>query len=164
MVRKMKVRLVLYLACGYEIKERRTCEMSRTRGWVSSSAALLLLATVLLAIFIENSAVSAQRRKPKVNAAVVDDLYRTNCARCHGAEGRGDTPLGQSHNAPDFTDHDWWRQHVNITSRGKLISVVTHGNADMPAFEKKLTRSQIELLVDYVRRFRKSNKPRPPDG
>jgi mono/diheme cytochrome c family protein len=100
---------------------------------------------------------SAQRRNPKVNAAVVEDLYRTNCARCHGAEGRGDTPLGQSHNAPDFTDRDWWRQHASTTSRGKLISLVTHGKDEMPAFEKKLTRPQIELLVDYVRRFRTSN-------
>jgi mono/diheme cytochrome c family protein len=125
--------------------------------------ALLLLATVLLTIFIENSAVSAQLRKPTVNAAVVDDLYRTNCARCHGADGRGDTALGQAYNAPDFTDHDWWRQHANTTSRGKLRSVVTNGKGEMPAFEKKLTRFQIELLVDYVRRFRKSNQQLPPD-
>jgi mono/diheme cytochrome c family protein len=129
--------------------------MNRTRGWVSGGAALVLVA-LLLTIFSEDGAVSAQRKNPKVNAAVVDDLYRTNCARCHGADGRGDTPLGQSHNAPDFTDQDWWRQHAKLTSRGKLISLVTQGKEEMPAFEKKLTRSQIELLVDYVRRFRKS--------
>jgi mono/diheme cytochrome c family protein len=130
--------------------------MNRTRGWISSGAALVFVATLPLTIFIENSEVSAQRRKPKVDAAVVDDLYRINCARCHGADGRGDTPLGQSHNAPDFTDQDWWRQHAKTTSRGKLISLVAQGKEEMPAFEKKLTRSQIELLVDYVRRFRKS--------
>jgi mono/diheme cytochrome c family protein len=129
--------------------------MNRTRGWVSGGAALVWVA-LLLTIFSEDGEVSAQRKNPKVNAAVVDDLYRANCARCHGADGRGDTPLGQSHNAPDFTDQDWWRQHAKLTSRGKLISLVTHGKEEMPAFEKKLTRSQIELLVDYVRRFRKS--------
>src|SRR5881394_2652576 len=129
--------------------------MNRTRGWVSGGGALVWVA-LLLTIFSEDGEVSAQRKNPKVNAAVVDDLYRTNCARCHGADGRGDTPLGQSHDAPDFTDQDWWRQHAKLTSRGKLISLVTQGNEEMPAFEKKLTRSQIELLVDYVRRFRKS--------
>jgi len=36
-----------------------------------------------------------------------------------------------------------------------MLSVITNGKAEMPAFGKKLTRSQIELLVDYVRRFRK---------
>jgi mono/diheme cytochrome c family protein len=95
----------------------------------------LLAAPLLLTIFSDN-AVSAQRRNPKVNAAVIDDLYRTNCARCHGADGRGDTPLGQSHNAPDFTDPDWWRQHAKTSSRGKLISLVTRGKDEMPAFEK----------------------------
>jgi mono/diheme cytochrome c family protein len=129
--------------------------MNRTRGWVSSVAALVL-AALLFMISTDDGAVSAQRRNPKVNAAVVDDLYRTNCARCHGADGRGDTPLGQSHNAPDFTDHNWWRQNANTTSRGKLISLVTNGKEEMPGFEKKLTRAQIELLVDFVRRFRKS--------
>jgi mono/diheme cytochrome c family protein len=38
-----------------------------------------------------------------------------------------------------------------------MLSLVASGKGDMPAFDKKLTRSQIELLVDYVRRFRKSN-------
>jgi mono/diheme cytochrome c family protein len=137
--------------------------MNRTRGWISSGSALLLLTTLFLTIATGNRAVSAQRRNPKTNAAVVGDLYRTNCARCHGAEGRGDTPWGESHDIPNFTDHDWWREHAKTTTRGKLLSVVTNGKAEMPAFGKKLNRSQIELLVDYVRRFRKSGPPPLPD-
>ena len=131
--------------------------MKRTRGWVGGGAALLLVATILFTLSNQDSAVSAQRRNTKPSAAVVGDLYKANCARCHGAEGRGDTPLGQSFNAPDFTDPDWWRQHTNTASRGKMLSFVANGKGDMPAFDKKLTRSQIELLVDYVRRFRKAN-------
>lgn len=131
--------------------------MKRTRGRVGGGAALLLAATILFTLSTEDSAVSAQRRNTKPNAAVVGDLYKTNCARCHGADGRGDTPLGQQYEAPNFTDPDWWRQHTNSTRRGKMLSLVASGKGDMPAFEKKLTRSQIELLVDYVRRFRKSN-------
>ena len=131
--------------------------MKRTRGWVGGGAALLLAATILFTLSNQDSVVSAQRRNTKPKAAVVGDLYKTNCARCHGAEGRGDTPLGQQYQAPDFTDPDWWRQHTNTTSRGKMLSFVFNGKGDMPAFDKKLTRSQIELLVDYVRRFRKAN-------
>ena len=131
--------------------------MKRTRGWVGGGAALLSAATILFILNTELSDVSAQRRNSKPKAAVIGDLYKRNCARCQGAEGRGDTPLGEQYNAPDFTDADWWRQHPNSTSRGKLLSVVTSGKGDMPAFDKKLSRSQIELLVDYVRRFRKSN-------
>src|SRR6266436_10381312 len=82
------------------------------------------------------------------------DLFRNNCARCHGADGAGDTPLGHTNNAPDFTDPDWWRKHSDITNTRSLVSIVSHGKAGMPAFGKKLTRSEIRRLVDFVRRFR----------
>jgi mono/diheme cytochrome c family protein len=130
--------------------------MNRAR--VCGAATLLLAITFLFTKSIVSSAVSAQRRKsPRANTTAVGDLFRTNCARCHGADGRGDTPLGQTYNAPDFTDGNWWRRNASTTPRGKLLSMVTHGKGEMPAFEKKLTRHQIELLVDYVRRFRGSN-------
>jgi len=92
----------------------------------------------------------------KRSSTLAVDLFRTNCARCHGADGRGDTPLGHTYNAPDFTDTEWWRKHSDITSTGRLISIVSHGKGGMPAFGKKLKPSEIKLLVNYVRRFRKS--------
>jgi len=95
---------------------------------------------------------SAQSKR---NSSLVVDLFRTNCARCHGADGRGDTPLGHTYNAPDFTDAEWWRKHSDITSTRRLASIVSHGKAGMPAFGKKLKPREIKLLVNYVRRFRK---------
>ena len=99
---------------------------------------------------------ASQKRKARdVTAAhQAGDLYRSNCARCHGAEGRGDTPLGRTFNAPDFTDQKWWREHVAITSTRNLISIVTNGKGGMPAFSKKLNRAEIKMLAAYVRRFR----------
>ena len=103
------------------------------------------------------SPLEAQRisARPKQKSSLVVDLFRTNCARCHGADGRGDTPLGHTYNAPDFTDAEWWRLHSDITSTGRLVSIVSHGKGGMPAFGKKLKPSEIKLLVSYVRRFRK---------
>ena len=130
--------------------------MNRIR--VCGAATLLLATTFLFTKSIVSSAVSAQRRKSsRVNPTAVGELFRANCARCHGADGRGDTPLGETYNVPDFTDANWWRLNASITTRAKLLSRVTHGKGEMPAFEKKLTRHQIESLVDYVRRFRGSN-------
>ncbi len=132
--------------------------MNRTGGWIYGGITLLLATALLFAKSTVNSAISAQTRKTtRANTIVAADLFRTNCARCHGAEGRGDTALGQTYNAPDFTDASWWRRNASTTTRGKLVSIVTRGKGDMPAFEKKLKRAQIELLVDYVRRFRGSN-------
>ena len=101
--------------------------------------------------------ISEQRRKPTAKPRAgepVGNLFRNNCARCHGADGRGDTPLGHTYNTPDFTDAEWWQKHSNITGTGSLISIVTHGKGGMPAFGKKLTRPQIRLLVSHVRKFK----------
>lgn len=95
-----------------------------------------------------------KRSVAKSSGTQVGDLFRNNCARCHGADGAGDTPLGQTYNAPDFTDPDWWRKHSDITSTRSLALIVSHGKGGMPAFGKKLTSREIRRLVDRVRRFR----------
>lgn len=112
----------------------------------------LLLAVLFLNGFLP---VRGQGSK-KTTARRVDDLYRTNCARCHGADGRGDTPLGQTYNSPDLTDPEWWRKHSDIAGTRSLISIVKNGKGGMPAFGKKLKNSDIRLLVDHMRRFRKA--------
>ena len=117
--------------------------------------ALLLLALPAFASHPEAGIASgASHGQSKKGSSLAVDLFRNNCARCHGADGRGDTPLGHTYNTPDFTDAEWWRKHSNITSNASLISIVTHGKGGMPAFGKKLTRTQIRLLVSHVRKFK----------
>jgi mono/diheme cytochrome c family protein len=92
----------------------------------------------------------------KGKPARTEDLFRTNCARCHGADGRGDTPLGHTYFSPDFTDNAWWQKHSDITSTRSLVSIISNGRGGMPGFGKKLKTSDIKALVNYVRRFRNS--------
>lgn len=133
---------------------------SNVRRRVRSGLVLLLLAPFIFALAVTR-ATPPQRRnsvaKPRRGEQVVD-LYRNNCARCHGADGRGDTPLGHTYNAPDFADLDWWQKHSNITSDASLVSIVSRGKGGMPAFSKKLSRTEIRRLVGYMRRF-KNRKP-----
>jgi len=96
----------------------------------------------------------AQKRSAKPRSADVAELFRNNCARCHGADGQAHTPSGELYKTPNLTDGDWWRQNANITSTRSLIRIVTHGKGAMPAFGKKLKRSEIPQLVNYVRQFR----------
>jgi mono/diheme cytochrome c family protein len=119
------------------------------------------LVVLLLALFVVEltvtRATSPQRRESIATprgGQQVGDLFRNNCARCHGADGRGDTPLGHTYNAPDFTDPEWWQKHSNITTSASLISIVSKGKGEMPAFGKKLSRTEIRRLVGYVRRFK----------
>ena len=125
---------------------------------------VLIVSTVFLCwlLLAESGFSSApQKRLPRRGAQEnkVNDLYRTNCARCHGAEGHGDTPLGRTFNAPDFTDQKWWQEHAAITNTRSLAAIVANGKGGMPAFGKKLNRSEINMLVAYVRRFRNRSGP-----
>ena len=115
---------------------------------------LLLFALLLIEVPLNAHGSERGQSAKARTAARVDDLFRSNCARCHGADGRGDTPLGHTYNAPDFTDAEWWQKHSDITSTGSLISIVSRGKGGMPAFGKKLSRGDIKLLVNHVRRFR----------
>ena len=106
---------------------------------------------------------STQSRPPaKSRDMRVDDLFRNNCARCHGGDGRGDTPLGHTYNSPDFTDWEWWQKNSDITNTSSLVSIVSLGKGGMPAFGKKLTREEIRSLVGYVRKFKNQKPPNQP--
>jgi cytochrome c5 len=129
------------------IEDQRTSAQSKRGSFSSSSLDRELLRA------IENQRSRAQSKR---NSSFVVDLFRTNCARCHGADGRGDTPLGHTYQAPDFTDSEWWRKHSDTTRSRSLVSIVARGKGGMPAFGKELKPSEIKLLVNYVRRFRKS--------
>jgi mono/diheme cytochrome c family protein len=118
--------------------------------------AFISLALVLIKfVLIEAADSSPLRDRSATPSRVnVEELFRDNCARCHGSDGRGDTPLGRTYNTPDFSDAEWWQKHSSITGKSSLAAIVSQGKGGMPAFGKKLRRSEINLLVKYVRRFR----------
>ncbi len=71
------------------------------------------------------------------------DTFKQYCAKCHGEDGKAQTPKGQQLKAQDFTDADWQKHETDE----ELIEIVTEGGMDMPAFGKKLSKEQIESLV-----------------
>jgi mono/diheme cytochrome c family protein len=95
----------------------------------------------------ESEAVSPER------LARAKTLFAEKCARCHGADGRGETATGDMLGVPDFTDENWWK---GDRTDARLITSVAGGRGEMPPFGRKLTRREIAALVAYVRRFNKS--------
>ena len=81
-------------------------------------------------------------------------FYKQSCARCHGADGRGETTKGQILGATDLTKAEW-QERVDDT---RLINSITHGRGEMPSFEKKFTSNQIKLLAAYVRTLKTKTK------
>ena len=73
-------------------------------------------------------------------------LYVNNCARCHGADGKGETQLGQLYGAPNLTD-----RKIKRTSRKRTANIIKNGDGSMPAFGKKMTAAEINSLVGYIK-------------
>lgn len=69
-------------------------------------------------------------------------LYQANCARCHGADGRGETEAGKQYDVPLI---------AGKSNRRRVESVIKNGADSMPAFGKKLSKAQITSLAEYVR-------------
>ncbi len=126
------------------------------------SVALVCSASVLLNIVLLIPAgIAGVESERKSSARIkVDELFKRNCARCHGADGRGATPSGHLYNAPDFTDPAWWEKHSAITNTRSLRSVVARGKAGMPGFSKKLSKTEINLLVGRILKFQTPERKR----
>lgn len=79
-------------------------------------------------------------------------IFATNCAVCHGEEGRGDGP-GAAGLDPQPADLN--AGHVQGLSDGGLFYIVSHGKPDspMPAWEGVLTEDQRWNLINFLRTF-----------
>ncbi len=81
-------------------------------------------------------------------------LFATNCARCHGAEGRGDGPAAAS---LPVRPADLTAEHLWAHSDGEMFWYLTHGfeapdgGVTMPGFGGVLSIEARWDLVDYLR-------------
>jgi mono/diheme cytochrome c family protein len=118
------------------------------KTFVKSSLVILAL---LLCAWQARPAPQEETALGKKESAQTPALFKEKCARCHGADGRGQTVVGRMVGAPDFTDGGWW-------DRGKderrFARSIAEGRGEMPAFGRKLTRPEIRALAAYVKNFR----------
>ena len=73
-------------------------------------------------------------------------LYKAKCAACHGADGKGNTPVAKSLAVRDFASPE-----VQKETDEELFAITQKGKNKMPGYEKSLNDSQIKDLVAYVR-------------
>ena len=78
-------------------------------------------------------------------------LFAKNCATCHGNDGQAKTFKAKLNHARNLTDSAW---QANVSDE-RLFNSIMNGRGHMPAWGKKLTESEINSLVTYVRKFRK---------
>jgi mono/diheme cytochrome c family protein len=100
-----------------------------------------LLAGVVAAVALGSMALAAQ------DAA---GLYKAKCSACHGADGKGDTPVGKKMGLRDFASHE-----VQKMNDDELTAIIADGKDKMPSYKKSLKPEQIKELVGYVRSLAK---------
>ena len=79
-------------------------------------------------------------------------LFVENCSVCHGKNGRAHTFHGLLVGAQNLTKTKWQAD----TSDEEIVHAIKTGPSVMPAFEKKLSTSEIDALAVYVRTFKQA--------
>jgi mono/diheme cytochrome c family protein len=104
---------------------------------------------LLVTLFGLAAALSAKAADAKEN-------YDNLCAKCHGAEGKGDTKMGQKLGAKDFTDAKV-QADLKDDAATKAIRSGLKSPDDktlMKPFDT-LTDDEVKALVAYVRGLKK---------
>jgi mono/diheme cytochrome c family protein len=72
-------------------------------------------------------------------------LFNSQCAQCHGRDGRAKTKRGRQTHTRDITSAEWQYD----VSDERIFNSISRGKGKMPAFNK-LSDAQIDSLVSYV--------------
>ena len=75
-----------------------------------------------------------------------ETVYKAKCASCHGADGKGATPAGKATKARDFCSDD-----VKRETDEEWTGIIVKGKNKMPAYDKKLSESEVKEIVAYIR-------------
>jgi mono/diheme cytochrome c family protein len=118
------------------------------RGLLKNGCPALLSAALLVALVVFEA--NSSTRTESAYAADATSLYNRQCANCHGRDGRSKTSRGRRSHARDLTSGEW----QDDVSDERIYNSISHGKGKMPGF-KKLSESQIDSLVSYVRRLRR---------
>jgi mono/diheme cytochrome c family protein len=83
------------------------------------------------------------------DAAKGKSIFQAKCVTCHGAEGKGDGPLGKALKPPagDFSSADSKKK-----SEDELRNIIENGvpKTSMVAWKKQLTEAEIQDVLAYV--------------
>ena len=77
-------------------------------------------------------------------------LFKSKCAMCHGADGKGDTAMGKNLKLKDFASDDVQNVHDS-----EMKTLIENGKGKMPGFKGKLTDKQLGDIIQFVRTRKK---------
>lgn len=77
-------------------------------------------------------------------------IYKAKCASCHGADGKGQSPMGKKMNLRDLGSPEVQKQ-----TDKELYDWTAIGKGKMPGYKDKLSADEINALVKHMRTFKK---------
>ena len=106
----------------------------------------LIVITALLSVFAVASASAADGK----------ELYEKDCGKCHGADGKGQTKMGQKLGAKDYTD----AKVQDAVKDEDMAKAVKEGFKDKEGKvlmkpTEGLSDDDIKAVVKYMRSFKK---------
>lgn len=123
-------------------------------GWTSPLLLLLGAPNAVMAEYADAAVVPAT------------ETYRSSCARCHGADGRGAEHRRGREGLPDFARRDWQsrRSDAQLT-----VSILNGKGTEMPSLRDRLSDDRVKGLIAQIRAFappksRSTSRSDPPVG
>src|SRR5258708_24135350 len=77
-------------------------------------------------------------------------LYKSNCAKCHGAAGDADTPAGKVFHVPSFSS-----AAVLKESDEHLLAIAKRGKGSMPAWNDVLSEKELKNVIAFIHTLQK---------
>jgi mono/diheme cytochrome c family protein len=89
------------------------------------------------------------------HAAPAAENWDNHCAKCHGADGKGQTNIGKKLKVKNYTDAKV-QAELTDDAMTKAISegVMENAKERMKGFKDELSPAEIKDLVAYIRNFK----------
>jgi mono/diheme cytochrome c family protein len=107
----------------------------------------IVAALLLIPLAISKNIAAFSQRSAKL-------VYRKQCVKCHGQDGRAQTSKGRFSHARDLADPKW---QDDVTDERIFNSIMNGRNVrgNMPKFSDTLSEAEVNDLVKLVRGLRK---------
>jgi cytochrome c553 len=91
-----------------------------------------------------------------VTAADVTETWSKECAKCHGADGRGQTKMGRQSGAKDYTDPKVQAEMDDAKAVTRIKEgLKENGKEKMKPYADKFSEDEMKALVAHMRSFKK---------
>ncbi len=92
---------------------------------------------------------------PNLLAADGQAVYSDNCAKCHGADGKGQTKMGQKTGVRDYTDATVQASFTDADGTKVVKEGLKKDDKTLMKADADLSDDDVKAVIAYMRTFKK---------